>query len=38
MAGEMPFERPLEELRKKIDELERFGEDKKIDFSDEVSR
>jgi acetyl-CoA carboxylase carboxyl transferase subunit alpha len=38
MAGEMPFERPLVELRGKIDELRRFGVDKKIDFSDEIAR
>jgi acetyl-CoA carboxylase carboxyl transferase subunit alpha len=38
MAGEMPFERPLVELRSKIDELRRFGVDKKIDFSDEIAR
>lgn len=38
MGNEMPFERPLEELRAKIDELRKFGEDKGIDFSDEISR
>lgn len=38
MAGELPFERPLVELRSKIDELIKFGVDKNIDFTDEVAR
>jgi acetyl-CoA carboxylase carboxyl transferase subunit alpha len=38
MAGDLPFERPLEELRAKIEELRKFGTDKEIDFSDEISR
>lgn len=38
MAGELPFERPLVELRNKIDELKRFGTDKGIDFADEIAR
>ncbi|TBL75053.1 acetyl-CoA carboxylase carboxyl transferase subunit alpha [Paenibacillus thalictri] len=38
MAGELPFEQPLIELRAKIDELRKFGTDKHIDFSDEISR
>ena len=38
MANEMPFERPLEELRAKIDELRKFGEEKGIDFSEEIAR
>jgi acetyl-CoA carboxylase carboxyl transferase subunit alpha len=38
MAGEMTFERPLAELRGKIDELRKFGQEKKIDFTDEISR
>lgn len=38
MASEMPFELPLVELRAKIDELRKFGEEKKIDFSDEIDR
>jgi acetyl-CoA carboxylase carboxyl transferase subunit alpha len=38
MAGELPFERPLAELRSKIDELRKFGVDKQIDFSDEIAR
>jgi len=38
MAGEMPFEQPLEELRIKIEELKRFGAEKGIDFSDEIAK
>lgn len=38
MAGELPFEKPLVELRLKIDELNRFGQEKGIDFSDEIAR
>ena len=38
MAGELPFEQPLVELRTKIDELRKFGEDKQIDFTDEIAR
>lgn len=38
MAGELPFELPLVEMRKKISELKQFGEEKGIDFSDEVAR
>ena len=38
MAGELAFEQPLLELRSKIDELKRFGVDKKIDFADEISK
>lgn len=38
MAGDLPFERPLEELHAKIEELRRFGSEKNIDFSDEISR
>ncbi|WP_379135846.1 acetyl-CoA carboxylase carboxyltransferase subunit alpha [Paenibacillus sp. sgz500958] len=38
MAGELPFEMPLVEMRKKIDELKQFGTEKQIDFSDEVAR
>ncbi|WP_340022456.1 acetyl-CoA carboxylase carboxyltransferase subunit alpha [Paenibacillus sp. FSL K6-1096] len=38
MAGELPFEMPLVEMRKKIAELKQFGEEKGIDFSDEVVR
>ncbi|MBW4084187.1 acetyl-CoA carboxylase carboxyltransferase subunit alpha [Paenibacillus sp. S150] len=38
MAGELPFEMPLLEMRKKIAELKQFGEEKGIDFSDEIAR
>ncbi|WP_284641144.1 acetyl-CoA carboxylase carboxyl transferase subunit alpha [Paenibacillus silviterrae] len=38
MAGEMPFEQPLVELRGKIDELKKFSKDKQIDFTDEIDR
>ncbi|MEX1029294.1 MAG: acetyl-CoA carboxylase carboxyltransferase subunit alpha [Paenibacillaceae bacterium] len=38
MAGELPFELPLIELRAKIDELRKFGSEKNIDFTDEISR
>ncbi|MEO3944015.1 acetyl-CoA carboxylase carboxyltransferase subunit alpha [Gorillibacterium sp. CAU 1737] len=38
MAGELPFEQPIAELRGKIDELVKFGAEKQIDFSDEIAR
>ncbi|WP_442601471.1 acetyl-CoA carboxylase carboxyl transferase subunit alpha [Paenibacillus sp. KN14-4R] len=38
MAGEMSFEQPLAELRSKIDELKKFGEEKGIDFTEEIKR
>lgn len=38
MAGELAFEQPLLELRSKIDELQRFGVNKKIDFAEEISK
>ena len=38
MAGELPFERPLAELRKKIEELKKFGAENRIDFTDEIGR
>ncbi len=38
MAGEMPFEQPLAELRGKIEELRKFGAEKQIDFSEEIRR
>lgn len=38
MAGGLPFEMPLTEMRKKITELEQFGQEKGIDFSDEIAR
>lgn len=34
----MPFEMPLVEMRKKIDELKQFGQEKGIDFTDEITR
>ncbi len=37
MATELPFEKPLVELRVKIDELKRFTEEKGIDMSEEVA-
>lgn len=38
MGVEMPFEAPLAELRDKIRELEQFGQEKGIDFSEEIAR
>ncbi|MBW7460434.1 acetyl-CoA carboxylase carboxyl transferase subunit alpha, partial [Paenibacillus sepulcri] len=38
MAVDLPFEKPLSELRKKIDELKKIGIDSGIDFSEEISR
>src|SRR4051812_21209564 len=38
MAGELSFEKPLTEIRTKIDELKRFGQEKKNDFLDEIER
>ncbi|MFC5451953.1 acetyl-CoA carboxylase carboxyl transferase subunit alpha [Paenibacillus aestuarii] len=38
MAGEMPFEQPLAELKSKIVELRKFSAEKHIDFSDEIRR
>lgn len=38
MAGELSFERPLIELRNKINELKKFTDEKEIDFSDEIER
>ncbi|GIP38249.1 acetyl-coenzyme A carboxylase carboxyl transferase subunit alpha [Paenibacillus sp. J31TS4] len=38
MAGDLPFEQPLAELRAKIEELRRFGNEKNIDFADEILR
>lgn len=37
MAADLPFEKPLVELRMKIDELKRFTEEKGIDVSEEVA-
>jgi acetyl-CoA carboxylase carboxyl transferase subunit alpha len=38
MAGELTFELPLIELRAKIDELRKFGTEKNIDFTDEITQ
>ncbi|NMO95496.1 acetyl-CoA carboxylase carboxyltransferase subunit alpha [Paenibacillus lemnae] len=38
MSGELPFEKPLGEMRKKIEELKQFGQEKGIDFTDEIAR
>ncbi|UOF92659.1 acetyl-CoA carboxylase carboxyltransferase subunit alpha [Fodinisporobacter ferrooxydans] len=38
MAGELLFEKPLLELRQKIEELKKFTLEKGIDFSDEVQK
>lgn len=36
MAGELPFERPIIELRNKIEELQKFTQEKQIDLSEEI--
>ncbi|MBE3551767.1 MAG: acetyl-CoA carboxylase carboxyltransferase subunit alpha [Kyrpidia tusciae] len=38
MAGELPFEKPLLELERKIEELKRFTETQQIDLGEEVTR
>lgn len=38
MSGGLEFERPLVELRSKIDELRKFAEERGFDFSDEIGR
>ncbi|RKN85506.1 acetyl-CoA carboxylase carboxyltransferase subunit alpha [Paenibacillus ginsengarvi] len=38
MANELPFERPLAELKSKIEELRKFGAEKQIDFTDEIAK
>jgi acetyl-CoA carboxylase carboxyl transferase subunit alpha len=38
MAGELSFERPLIELKNKIEELKKYTDEKDIDFSDEIQR
>lgn len=38
MAVELPFTRPLEELKAKIDELKQFSAEKEMDFSEEIRR
>jgi len=37
MAQELPFEKPLIEFRKKIEELKRFTDEEGIDFSSEIT-
>jgi acetyl-CoA carboxylase carboxyl transferase subunit alpha len=36
MAGELPFEKPLNDLRQKITELKSLSVEKGIDFSEEI--
>lgn len=38
MPGDLPFERPLMELRHKIDELKSFAKEKDMDLSGEIER
>ncbi len=38
MAGELPFEKPLIDLRQKITELKSLSVDKGIDFTEEIAR
>ncbi len=38
MANELPFEKPITELKTKIDELKKFTVDKGIDLSGEISK
>ncbi|MFM9277726.1 acetyl-CoA carboxylase carboxyltransferase subunit alpha [Paenibacillus jiagnxiensis] len=38
MAGELPYEKPLVEMRQKIQELQQFGQEKGIDFTEEINR
>ncbi|THF73315.1 acetyl-CoA carboxylase carboxyl transferase subunit alpha [Cohnella fermenti] len=38
MSVELPFENPLDELRKKINHLRQVGLDQRIDFTDELAR
>jgi acetyl-CoA carboxylase carboxyl transferase subunit alpha len=38
MANDLPYEKPLAELRKKIEELKKFGAERDIDFTDEINR
>ncbi|WP_018886074.1 acetyl-CoA carboxylase carboxyltransferase subunit alpha [Paenibacillus massiliensis] len=38
MAGELPYEKPLAEMRQKIEELKQFGQEKGIDFTEEIKR
>ncbi|MDP5274411.1 acetyl-CoA carboxylase carboxyl transferase subunit alpha [Chengkuizengella axinellae] len=38
MANELPFEKPLIELRAKIEEIRKFGIEKEIDIAEEINR
>ncbi|QAY65113.1 acetyl-CoA carboxylase carboxyl transferase subunit alpha [Paenibacillus protaetiae] len=38
MAGELPFEKPIIELREKINTLKKLAEDNGMDFSEEITR
>ncbi|WP_127529821.1 acetyl-CoA carboxylase carboxyltransferase subunit alpha [Paenibacillus kobensis] len=38
MANELPFEKPLVDMRKKVEELRQLSHDKGIDFSEEIAR
>lgn len=38
MNGELPFEKPLVELQEKIKELQKFTQEKDIDFQDEIKK
>ncbi|NDI36313.1 acetyl-CoA carboxylase carboxyl transferase subunit alpha [Chengkuizengella sediminis] len=38
MANELPFEKPLIDLRAKINEIRKFGIEKEIDISEEINR
>lgn len=38
MANELPFEKPINDLRQKVTELKALSEEKGIDFSEEIAR
>jgi acetyl-CoA carboxylase carboxyl transferase subunit alpha len=38
MANELPFESRLVEMKSKIEELQKFGTEKQIDFTDEIAK
>ena len=38
MKNALPFEKPLIELRKRIEELENFSQEKNLDLSDEIAK
>jgi acetyl-CoA carboxylase carboxyl transferase subunit alpha len=38
MSADLPFEKPLDDLRKKIDHLRQVGVDQQIDFSEELAK